>query len=361
MPRTYMRRPRRPKHDVLPRRPGLRTLTLDLAVGVFLAWLLPDGVNLLLGLFSSRWKLGATGLSGVEVVALTTFVLFGLQNVAWVNGAMATATENIGQQLDEWAEISLPTTLSSTLLNEMASHILGRGESSPSYTRGLELYTNAYGNLPREVRLGAPLLLSRELQRWKTRCEELRTGGIDIPQEEQVALIAELCRSASTFLLIDPVLYEDITKDWTRAWRDLVAGELGVAGVRLEYVYMSTAADDKGMSRHDQARLDTLATFMTDHKWKFYTCEKRDISATAPPAAMHERLLEVFDDDLIISMPKTKSFTTGALTRTRLSIADDDETRFIEAVRKYRQPYDSSRRAFEFPSRFADQAKASRG
>lgn len=323
-----------------PARPGLRQLAMDLAIGVFLALLLPGGVNLVLGSIRSTWELGETGLSGVEVVALTTFILFILQNVAWVNGVAAATNENVRKQLDAWAQSSLPKTLSSTLLNEMASRLLGgQPESAPGYVRGLELYTNVYDGLPKEARLGAALLLSRELQSWADHCEQLRTAGIGISQEKQVALIAEVCRSASTFLLVDPVLYRDIEKDWTKGWHELVTGELAASGLQLEYVYLSRA-EDEILSPEDRGRLDALASYMISHGWKFFTCHERDISAASVSAEMYGRLLEVFDDTLMISMPKTTSFTTGELTTTRLSIINDDERRFVDAISKYKQTYD---------------------
>lgn len=325
---------------MLPARPGLRQLAMDLGIGVFLALLLPGGINLVLGAIKSTWELRDTGLSGVEVVALTTFVLFVLQNVAWVNGVAAATNKNVRKQLDEWAQSSLPETLSSTLLNEMASRLLGgQPESAPGYVRGLELYTNVYDGLPREARLGAALLLSRELQSWADNCERLRTAGIHISQAEQVALISEVCRSASTFLLVDPVLYRDITTDWTKGWHDLVGGELVTSGLRLEYVYLS-GAEDETVSPGDRSKLDTLAGYMISHGWKFFTCNERDISAAAVPAEMYGRLLEVFDDTLMISMPKTTNFNTGDLTKTKLSIINDDERRFVDAISKYKQPYD---------------------
>lgn len=326
------------RQESLPARPGLRQLAIDIAIGVVLAWLLPDGINLLVGSIDAQWELGSTGLSDVEVAALTAFFLFVLQNVAWVNSVAAATTRSVGRQLDEWAETELPQTLSSSLLKEMASHVLGDGDSAPGYVRGLQLYTNVYGHLPQEARLGAALLLSRELQEWADHCEQLRTDGIDISQEEQVALIVEVCRSASTFLLVDPVLYEDIREDWTKGWRELVAGELAASDLQLEYVYLS-ATTPADMSREDRDRLDDLATFMIRHGWKFFVCHEREISPASVSAEVYARLLEVFDDSLVISMPKTTSFMTGTLTRTRLSIVDDEERRFVDAVRKYKQPY----------------------
>jgi hypothetical protein len=329
-----------------PRRPGLRYLAGDLAVGIFLAWLVPHGIDLLARPIDPQWRLGQTRLSGVEVVALTTVVLFILQNAVWVNGMMAAATASIGDQISDWTKTALPATLSSGLLNEMAAHLLGRGETGPGYVRGLELYTNVYTNLPRETRLGAALLLSRELQHWADHCEQLRTEGIGISQEEQVALIDEVSRSASTFLLIDPTLYQDIGQDWTKAWRALVAGELAGTDLRREYVYLASDSIDR-LSRGDRAKLDALALFMTSHGWSFYTCSEGDVSSTAVPPARYGRLMEVFDDTLMISMPKTESFTTGELTTTRLSIIDDDERRLIDSIRKYKRPYPPSVGSFD--------------
>jgi hypothetical protein len=324
-------------------RPGLGHFALDLAVGVFIAWLLPDGANLIIKPINQAWALSDTGLSDVEVAALATFVLFGLQSIAWVNRVAVATTANVRAELQEWTLTQLPDTVSSTLLNEMASHVLGRGPSEPGFARGLAQYTSYYAGLPLEARAAAPLLLSRELQAWADQCDRLRSTGIEISQEEQVALIAEVCRNSSSFMLIDPVLYDDIAHDWTTAWRTLVAGELARSGLRLDYVYVARDPGSRLSNREDRpsqrARLDALASFMVENGWAFHVCDERDVSAAGVPEEMYARLLEVFDETLMISMPMTRSFVTGALTLTRLSTVDDAHRRYIEAVAKYKRPY----------------------